>query len=93
MAVMLPGYMRGKKTVEWQDRSWRLLANEGQVEVDSWSLGGAAVGVTALLQRRWRDGGVGRVAWKHVVGRAGVGSMVGVVGYMGWRYGVMKGQR
>jgi hypothetical protein len=33
MAVMLPYYMYGREVVEWQDRSWRLLANEGQVEV------------------------------------------------------------
>src|ERR1700761_7844588 len=41
--------MQGREDIEWNDRSWRLLANKGQVEVDNWILGGAAIGATAAI--------------------------------------------
>ncbi|PYI02327.1 hypothetical protein BO78DRAFT_224780 [Aspergillus sclerotiicarbonarius CBS 121057] len=33
-SLLLPVQMWGKQIIEWQDRSWRLLENRGQVEVD-----------------------------------------------------------
>ena len=94
MAVGLPMMMRGRELIEWQDRSWRLLANAGQVEVDNWSLLGAAVGVGAVVwKREVLRGEAKRLGWRTVAGGAGVGSIVGVVGYMGWRYAVMGGKR
>lgn len=104
---MLPLRMRGRAPVEWQDRSWRLLENRGQVEVDSFSLAGMVLGAGAV----WRAtaGGGGRLAggrekgvvgWRGfvrgragmVVGGAGVGASLGIVAYLGWRYGVNGGK-
>ncbi|KAJ9144364.1 hypothetical protein NKR19_g6460, partial [Coniochaeta hoffmannii] len=34
LAVALAGRMRGREEIEWRDRSYRLLWNRGQVEVD-----------------------------------------------------------
>ena len=108
--------MRGREDIEWCDRSWRLLENKGQVEVDSWSLSGAVVGVVAAL-RLMRDSGSGRSAesagsgersrmlrgmsavtvgmrmWRVALGGAGIGASMGLLGYLGWRYGVMRGRR
>ncbi|MCJ1403736.1 hypothetical protein MMC11_006959 [Xylographa trunciseda] len=90
MAVALPGRMWGREEIEWQDRSWRLLENKGQMEVDTWGLMGAGVGAVAGI---WgRKGLVERGLWKGIAGGAGVGTMVGVVGYMVWRYGVEGGK-
>jgi hypothetical protein len=32
------------------------------------------------------------LGWRGVVGGAGVGSVVGMLGYMGWRHGVKEGK-
>lgn len=80
--------MWGREKIEWQDRAWRLLENKGQVECDDFAAGGAVVG---LLGAGWGMRGVG-LGWRGVVGGAGVGSLVGVMGYMGWRYGVKRRQ-
>ena len=85
--VALPLRMNGRSEIEWQDRSWRLLENQGQMEVDDWSLAGTAVGGLAAAVQQ---GGGG---WKAVMGKTGLGSIAGVVGYMGWRYGVRGGER
>jgi len=39
-------------------------------------------------------GGMGQRAlgWRGVVGGAGAGSVLGMLGYMGWRYGVKGGK-
>jgi hypothetical protein len=84
VAVALAARMRDREHIEWADRSWRLLENKGQVEVDDWSLGGAAVGALAT--------GVRRAGFLAVTGGTAVGSLVGVAGYLGWRYGVKKGK-
>src|SRR5271155_2849045 len=52
VAVALAGRMHGREHIEWADRSWRLLENKGQVEVDDWSLGSAVVGALATGVRR-----------------------------------------
>lgn len=49
MAITLAGMMYAKTEIEWQDRAWRLLENEGQRGVDEWSLGGWFWGL-------WRGG-------------------------------------
>lgn len=84
---MIPGLytrMHGREEIEWKDRSWRLLENRGQVEVDEWSLPGTVVGAVVGVVRR---GG-----WVRAVGAAGCGSLVGVAWYIGWRYGVNGGR-
>lgn len=79
--------MRGREEIEWRDRSWRLLENEGQMECDDWTYTGMlAGGVAGATQRR-------ALGWRGVVGGVGLGSVVGMVGYMGWRYGVKGGKR
>ena len=56
MVVGLPIYMSGKTDIEWKDRSWRLLVNEGQKEVEDFGSVGFVVGVLAALRTpaaRW----------------------------------------
>ncbi|KAB8338943.1 hypothetical protein FH972_021883 [Carpinus fangiana] len=86
LSVGLTARMWGREEVEWADRSWRLLHNEGQVEVDDWSFIATAFG--ALF-------GATRVGPKIMmtIGGAALGNVAGVVGYMGWRYGMMGGSR
>lgn len=77
MVVMLPLRMRGREEIEWKDRSWRLLENKGQVEVDSFSLSGAVLGAAAA----WRaTGGSGRLG----MGQGGVGVGVKAEGLKGF---------
>ncbi|MCJ1407343.1 hypothetical protein MMC19_001414 [Ptychographa xylographoides] len=87
--LMLAGRMYGKETIEWQDRSWRLLEHRGQMEVDAFSVAGMAGGVVGLVAVGVATGrsGVdkGMVGWRGRVGAVGVGSLVGLVGYFGWR--------
>ncbi|KAH6666806.1 hypothetical protein B0J14DRAFT_490548 [Halenospora varia] len=82
------GRMWGREEIEWQERSWRLLANRGQVECDDWTYSGMVGGAVAGGMRKGA-----LPAWRRMVGGAGLGSVVGMVGYMGWRYGVNGGRR
>lgn len=90
MVVGLAGRMWGREDIEWRDRSWRLLQNPGQVEVDDWSVIGTAAGMAALaVSKSASDVGVPR----RILGGAGIGSVAGTVGYMMWRYGIKGGER
>src|ERR1700710_985552 len=51
LAIGLPMRMRGREEIEWQDRSWRLLENKGQVECDDWTYGGMALGAIAAVTK------------------------------------------
>jgi hypothetical protein len=88
MSLALAGRMRGRDEIEWKDRAWRLLANQGQLECDDWTYGGAAAGLAAVALRP----SLRSLGWRAVVGGAGAGSVVGLIGYMGWRYGVQGGK-
>ncbi|KAH7054365.1 hypothetical protein B0J12DRAFT_451350 [Macrophomina phaseolina] len=88
--IALAGLMRGKEEIEWLDRSWRILANKGQVEVDWWSLGGAGLGACAAMVRRGGPLVVGTGA--RMLGGAGLGSLAGTGGYMLSRYGLGRGR-
>jgi len=81
LTLGLVGQMWGREEIEWRDRSWRLLENKGQMEVDTWSMLGTVAG-----------GLLGRGGWRERLGGAGLGSLTGVMGYLGWRYGVKKGK-
>ncbi|KAI1820603.1 hypothetical protein F4861DRAFT_51441 [Xylaria intraflava] len=85
-SVGLVGRMWGREEIEWKDRSWRLMESKGQLETDDWTYGGMAVGLTAtaLLRRP--------VGWVAAVGSVGTGSVIGTLGYCGWRYGLHGGQ-
>jgi hypothetical protein len=78
--------MWDKEPIEWADRSWRLLENKGQVEVDDWGYGGAVLGTAAAIFARTNMG------WRGVLGGAGLGSLVGVGGYMVYRHGIKGGK-
>lgn len=85
--------MQGREEIEWQDRSWRLLESKGQVECDWWILDGAVVGAVAgvLAARKGRIP-VGTGMGKAALGGTGIGVSSGVLGYMGWRYGIRGGK-
>ena len=86
--------MYGREEIEWRDRSWRLLENRGQVEVDDWGVVGTVMGVVGVGVRGRGSGGEGLGGWwRRVLGGAGMGSVAGVVGYMAWRYGIKGGRR
>ncbi|UZP42084.1 hypothetical protein NXS19_009900 [Fusarium pseudograminearum] len=86
--LMTYGRMRGREEIEWQDRSWRLLENPGQVETDDWTAVGAGAG--ALMGANAVKGlGLG---WRGAVGGLGLGTVGGMLGYMAWRYGVNGGK-
>ena len=86
LTVATPARMWGREEIEWQDRSWRLLENKGQVECDDWTYGGMALGAVATAVR---GNGMG---WRGAAGRVGAGSVLGMVGYMGYRYGMKGGK-
>lgn len=83
--------MWGREDIEWQDRTWRLLENKGQVEVDKWLTVEALAGgsVAAIAARR---GLLPVTLVQGVVGGTGLGASVGTGAYMLWRYGVSKGR-
>jgi len=86
LAVGLPVRMWGREEIEWQDRSWRLGANKGQIECDDWTYAGMLAGAAAV---GLKGKGLG---WKGAFGGIGAGSVIGMLGYMGWRYGVKGGK-
>ncbi|KAH8882798.1 hypothetical protein GQ53DRAFT_753329 [Thozetella sp. PMI_491] len=94
LALGLAGRMWGRQEIEWQDRSWRLLENEGQLETDDWTYGGALAGLAGvvLAARAGGLGGIKALTWRGVLGGAGAGSAAGTFGYLGWRYGVKQGK-
>ena len=77
-AAMTWKHMRGREEVEWQDRSWRLLENSGEVDTDWESIaaagGGAAAGVLAA-----RRGILPLKIGQAALGGAGVGLSSGVL--------------
>ncbi|KAM3476116.1 hypothetical protein MY8738_007106 [Beauveria namnaoensis] len=99
--------MWGRDDIEWRDRSWRLLESKGQLETDDWTYGGmgAAAATSALVivkaKAKTGAGGGARkktpppvlvLGWRGLVGAAGLGSVGGMMGYLGWRYGVNGGK-
>jgi len=94
-ALMVPAvYMRmyGREEIEWKDRSWRLLESDSQKAVDDFSgigtLVGALFGTRQIVPHQSTRTKVFKVA-----GGAGVGSIAGVVLYLGWWYGLKGGER
>lgn len=87
IGLALLGRMRGRDEIEWKDRSWRLLWNRGQVEVDDWWGLGAGLGAAAVLAGKGTRGAGARV----LIGGVGVGTLLGMVGHAGWRNGIKGG--
>ncbi|KAK3196065.1 hypothetical protein K4F52_000933 [Lecanicillium sp. MT-2017a] len=98
--IGLVGRMWGREKIEWQDRSWRLLENKGQVETDDWTYGGMAAAGGAALVTTVRAGGiplaerpaVAAMGWRGILGATGLGSVGGMMGYLIWRHGVNGGK-
>jgi hypothetical protein len=84
LGVALIGRMWGREEIEWKDRSWRLMNHKGQVAVDDWSQVGVVIGAALGATR------VGVLRWRGVIGAGGIGSLVGVVGCLG--YGLVTGE-
>ena len=95
LGLALVGRMWGRQDIEWKDRSWRLLENQGQVETDDWTYGGAVAGLVGAAVSARRGGGAAAAASltaRELLGGVGVGTAAGTVGYMLWRYGVHRGK-
>lgn len=74
-AVATTLLMRNKNLIEWQDRSWRLLANNGQNLTDKWSLGGMVIGgaLGTVVSRKFKIS-----LPKAIAGSAGLGCLAGL---------------
>lgn len=73
---LLTGRMWGLQEIEWQDRSWRLLENKGQVMHDKYCDWGAGLGaLTTVVANR----GVRQLWSLEMAGRAGLGALVGAI--------------
>lgn len=88
LVLALVGRMQGREEIEWKDRSWRLLENRGQLEVDGFA--GVGMGVGGVVGALGRGGGLrwGLGGWWDVwdwVGRWGLWGIWG--GGMGSRGG------
>ena len=88
MTLGLSARMLGQEHIEWQDRAWRLLENQGQVECDRYSAAGAATVAAVGISRQ----GLNPANWRMLVGGAGFGSLLGIAGYMIYRHGIKRGQ-
>lgn len=74
-ALATVGRMWGRTEIEWQDRSWRLMENRGQLRVDDWTYGGMVVAPVITAAR-------GNLGWRPLVGAVGLGSVGGMVVYL-----------
>ncbi|EJT69665.1 hypothetical protein GGTG_12549 [Gaeumannomyces tritici R3-111a-1] len=89
-ATALAGLYLGASMARWEPIEY--------LETDDWTVAGTAAGVAAATAVASSGGGgvragVRLLGWRGLLGAAGSGSVVGMVGYLGWRYGVKKGQR
>lgn len=82
-ALMTWGRMRGREDIEWQDRSWRILGNKGEVQTDWVTMGGMGAGTAAGILAA-RRGVLPISVGKSMFGGAAAGSSVGKKIY--WRY-------
>jgi hypothetical protein len=69
--------MRGRKEIEWKDRSWRILENNGEVKTDWVVLGAASGGAIAALVAA-RSGKINMAVGRAVLGGTGAGMAAGV---------------
>lgn len=76
-AAMTWGRMRGREEIEWQDRSWRIIENEGEVKTDWATIGAAGVGAAASLVAV-RRGALPISTGSAVLGGVGLGASMGV---------------
>ncbi|KAL8675612.1 MAG: hypothetical protein Q9168_000124 [Polycauliona sp. 1 TL-2023] len=80
--IAMIGRMWGRDEIEWQDRSWRILANKTQNREDDWSAGGMLIGALALGLTSRRGARPGLSMGRASLGGAAVGSLLGTVGHV-----------
>lgn len=80
--AMTWGRMRGRSEAEWQDRSWRLLENKGEVNTDWETIGATGAGALAGVAAA-RRGVVNLSAGRAALGGAGLGLGTGVLFMLG----------
>ncbi|KAF2830037.1 hypothetical protein CC86DRAFT_285578 [Ophiobolus disseminans] len=71
------GRMRGREEIEWQDRAWRILENEGEVNTD-WAVLTGATGGALVAAAAARRGAMPVSVGRAMLGGAGAGSSVGI---------------
>jgi hypothetical protein len=76
-AVMTWGRMRGREEIEWKNRSWRVLENDGEVKTDWVTLGAAGGGAVGAVIAA-RSGRIPVSVGSAMLGGAGVGMGTGV---------------
>lgn len=76
------GRMRGRSEIEWQDRSWRLLENKGEVDTDWETVGATGMGALAGVVAA-RSGIVHLSVSRAMIGGAGLGLGSGVLFMVG----------
>lgn len=76
------GRMKGRSEVEWQDRSWRLLENKGEVVTDWETVGATGVGALAGVVAA-RRGIIPLSVGRAALGGAGFGLGSGVLFMVG----------
>lgn len=75
-AIATWGRMRGREEIEWQDRSWRVLENEGEVKTDWITIAGSGAGAAAAALAA-RRGAIMMGMGEALLGGVGAGSSVG----------------
>ncbi|EAT85256.1 hypothetical protein HBH56_171890 [Parastagonospora nodorum] len=84
-AFMTWGRMRGREDIEWQDRSWRILRNKGEVKTDWVTMGGMGAGAAAGIfaaRRGVLPVSIGRSALEGGAAGASVGIPFMIATYM-----------
>ncbi|KAF3902388.1 hypothetical protein ABW20_dc0104727 [Dactylellina cionopaga] len=74
------GRMWNRDDIEWKDRSWRLLRNKGQTQLDDFSAAGLTVGAVAGVAQRGS-----LPLWRGAVGGAGLGALAGLFAFVLWK--------
>ncbi|KAG5970896.1 hypothetical protein E4U55_001419 [Claviceps digitariae] len=90
MTLALGGRMYGREKIEWNDRSWRLLENKGQMEMDDWTYVGMALGALGATTSKTAVKSLGRA--RAMMGGLGAGGAVGMLGSVVWRVGFNGGK-
>ncbi|KAK6355341.1 hypothetical protein TWF696_004450 [Orbilia brochopaga] len=85
MVGMTLGRMAGRDLIEWQDRSWRLLRNEGQNQLDDFSAAGGVTGAVVGLASRG-----GLPLWRGVLGGFGLGALAGTAAFAAYKASASK---
>ncbi|KAL8858150.1 MAG: hypothetical protein Q9178_005327 [Gyalolechia marmorata] len=82
IGVGMVARMWGREKIEWQDRSWRILANKSQNREDDWSASGMIIGALTLGLAASRGAGFGLGVGRASLAGAAVGSVLGTVGHV-----------